>query len=118
MLLYLLSGVVAAGLALPAVFERQPHSVVGRLLAHRWIAWLGLISYGIYLYHAPVLTALKPLTYGHATTTRMLILVPAALAVTIAAAALSYYVVERPALRARRRTAKPAAAPARVTASV
>jgi peptidoglycan/LPS O-acetylase OafA/YrhL len=106
---YLLSAVVALGLALPAAFEPEPRSAVGRFLGARAMAWLGLISYGIYLYHYPVANHLSGgvASSGDASL-KFLWLVAATAAITIAAGALSYYIVERPLLRfkdSRRRRA-------------
>jgi peptidoglycan/LPS O-acetylase OafA/YrhL len=97
---YALSGVVAFGLALPAAFERPRRGAIGRLLGSRVVAWLGLVSYGVYLYHYPIASALSGgVNSGGNATTRFVWLLPATAAITITAAALSYYVVERPALR-------------------
>ena len=97
---YALSGVVAVGLALPAVFERTTGAVIGRFLSARAMAWLGLVSYAIYLYHYPIARALNGgIASGGDSAVRFLWLAPATAAVAIAAAALSYYLVERPALR-------------------
>jgi peptidoglycan/LPS O-acetylase OafA/YrhL len=109
---YLLSGVVALGLALPAAFEPEPRSAAGRFLAVPAMAWLGLISYGIYLYHYPVADHLSGgvASAGDAPL-KFVWLVAATAAITIAAGALSYYAVERPVLRfkdSRRRRAVPA----------
>ncbi len=98
--IYALSGVVAVGLALPAVLDRGPRTGIGRLLGSRPLAWLGLISYGIYLYHQPIADALNGgVTSAGDATVRFLWLFPATVAIAVAAGALSYYVVERPALR-------------------
>jgi peptidoglycan/LPS O-acetylase OafA/YrhL len=80
----------------------------GRLLRSRPVVWLGLISYGVFGYHVIVLSlvgridAFEPFTgafWGPWVIT---------LVVTIALAALSYYVVELPIMRsARRRTSGP-----------
>lgn len=109
---YALSGVVAAGLALPAVFAPARTSPIRRLLGSRTMAWLGLISYGIYLYHQPIANALNGgvRSRGDSTVTFVWLLAATG-AISIAAAALSYYVVERPALRFKdRRQPQPAAA--------
>lgn len=109
---YALSGVVAVGLALPAVFEPAHKNPVRRFLRARVMAWLGLVSYGIYLYHQPVANALGGgITSGGDSTTRFLWLLAATAGTSIAAAALSYYIVERPALRFKdRRRREPTAA--------
>ena len=74
------------------------------------VAWLGLVSYGIYLNHQPIAQALGGgVRSGGGSTVRVLWLAPATAAIAIAAAAASYYLVERPVLRLkerrRRRTA-------------
>jgi peptidoglycan/LPS O-acetylase OafA/YrhL len=110
---YALSGVVAGGLALPAALDGPPRSPVERLLNRRALAWLGLISYGIYLYHQPIANALNGgVTSGGDTTLRFLWLLPATAGCAVVAGALSYYVVERPLLRLKevrpRRRPRPA----------
>jgi peptidoglycan/LPS O-acetylase OafA/YrhL len=62
------------------------------------MAWLGRVSYGIYLWHIVVFWMLGRLglSFGEA-------FWPAALAITVALAALSYYLLERPLLRLKRR---------------
>jgi peptidoglycan/LPS O-acetylase OafA/YrhL len=102
--LYALTGVVAAGLALPAAFESGERGVVGRILGARGVAWLGLISYGVYLYHFPIAEKLNGgYTSGGDSTVRFLWLAAATAALAIAAGAASYYVVERPVLRFKER---------------
>ena len=64
----------------------------------RWLAWLGLVSYGIFLYHQPFVNAFvdvrtKVPFAGWAFYTLLVALC------AIACAALSYYIVERPLLR-------------------
>jgi peptidoglycan/LPS O-acetylase OafA/YrhL len=101
---YALSGVVAIGLALPAVFDPTPRRTVGRVLASPTMAWLGLVSYGIFLYHQPIAEALGGgVNSGGDTALRFLWLAPATAAIAIAAAAASYYLLERPALRFKER---------------
>jgi peptidoglycan/LPS O-acetylase OafA/YrhL len=97
---YVLSGVVAVGLALPAAFERRPQSVPGRLLASRPLAWLGLISYGIYLYHQTLLTAFAGhFVVGASTRAKFISMWVFSVVTSVIAGALSYYIVERPFLR-------------------
>jgi peptidoglycan/LPS O-acetylase OafA/YrhL len=91
-------GLIAVLLVAPAVFVR-PGSVPARVLRWRVLAWLGLISYGIYLWHDPLLG--KLLEHGLYSWWRghqFLVLAPATIIVAVVAAALSYYVCERPIL--------------------
>jgi peptidoglycan/LPS O-acetylase OafA/YrhL len=97
---YALDGVVAVGVALPAVFERRPQSAIGRALAWRPLAWLGLISYGVYLYHNVLLTTFAGhFQLGSSVTEKFLSMLVACAFLAILAGALSYYIVERPILR-------------------
>ena len=69
--------------------------VVGRALGVRPLAALGVISYGVYLWHWPVMVYLTPEDLGIARSLRDLLCV----VVTLAAAVLSYVLVERPIRR-------------------
>ena len=50
-----LNTVVACALLAPAVFAGHGHGYARRVLGRRAFAFLGTVSYGIYLYHLPVL---------------------------------------------------------------
>lgn len=97
---HLLYAGVALGLILPAVFGDGAGGWPRRVLANRWLAALGLISYGVFLWHLTIAIKLSgegldgfvPLT-----------IVTAAAAVPIAA--LSYVLLERPLLRLKYRRA-------------
>jgi peptidoglycan/LPS O-acetylase OafA/YrhL len=101
---------VALGLVLPAALAEPGRGVAGRLLASRALAFLGLISYGLYLYHLAVIKQLD-LWLGSPLDVPLgiRIAVYAALGVLGAGllAGLSYYLVERPALRLRRLVSVP-----------
>ena len=97
-------------LVLPAIFGDPHRGLVRRFLALRAMTWLRLISYGVFLWHAPLMihvwekgaTGVLPgLPFVS------LLLVTAGCAV--ACAALSYFVVEKPILRFkdRRRPSRP-----------
>ena len=93
MLRYLLAGLVAICIFWPAVSGDQRRSGVRAFLAARPLAWLGLISYGIFLWHERVLEVFatrSPSEFFH---------VAFAGVGVIGVAAFSYYVVERPFLR-------------------
>jgi len=70
----------------------QPHGIVRTVLSPRPLRWLGMISYGLFLWHWPIYVVLDPDRTG-LDGPRLLFL---RLAVTVAAATASYYVVERP----------------------
>src|SRR5262249_37501481 len=104
---------------LPCVFEPERRSLGRRLLAARPVAWLGLVSYGSFLYHRPIVTWLWQhgagssghAWLGYAT------LVAASFAVTSVPAAGSDYLVEPQFLRlkASAKDEKPRPRPAPAT---
>jgi peptidoglycan/LPS O-acetylase OafA/YrhL len=86
--------------------------VLATLVAGPWRAvllsrgpakWLGTISYGVYLFHFPVIVGLRMTGHWPQDSLRGELL--AVLAITLPAATLSWFLVERPAIRwAQRRT--------------
>ena len=80
------------------------------------MAWLGLVSYGIFLWHQPLLDQLLIQDLpGRAPVLPFVTVLVVTTAGAVAIAAASYYLVERPflALKDPRRRDAPAAAPAR-----
>jgi peptidoglycan/LPS O-acetylase OafA/YrhL len=75
-----------------------------RLLSARPLVWVGLMSYGIYLWHWPLLSMARTLRVD--TPLGALVV---GFAITPAIAALSHHLVERPARIAIRRRAEPTA---------
>jgi peptidoglycan/LPS O-acetylase OafA/YrhL len=108
--LYTLVGV---GVFLPAIFADPGRGLAGRVLSNRVLAYLGLISYAVYLYHMAVLKQVdrwlgKPM--DAALGVRLLTYTVLGFLITAAIASLSYYAVERPALRLKRLVSPPVAA--------
>lgn len=74
-----------------------PSSYLRKCLEYTPLVWVGRISYGLYLWHYPIFKASSLLQL--AWPLHLLVAVTATLAVTC----LSYYLVERPALKLKRR---------------
>jgi peptidoglycan/LPS O-acetylase OafA/YrhL len=76
-----------------------PSTILGRLLGLSPLVWAGRLSYGLYLYHVPVLNGLiaDGLLWKDPIRSAL------AAALTLAAAIASYVVVEQPSLRLRHR---------------
>ena len=105
-----LYAVVAALFIAPAIFggtTAHPSGWPRRLLASRVLAWLGLVSYGIFLYHGPLVLWLSEQEADQwLPGSGYLSLAAIAVAMGIASAAASYYLVERPMLRLKDRAPK------------
>jgi peptidoglycan/LPS O-acetylase OafA/YrhL len=84
-------GLVGLLLVAPAIFGERSGGLPRRFLALPAVAWLGLISYGIFLWHFAIASQLGDWPYGLA--------LLATLSISIAIGALSYYLIERPILR-------------------
>jgi peptidoglycan/LPS O-acetylase OafA/YrhL len=94
-----LNAVVALGLFLPAVFGTADRGWVRRFLGHPVLIWIGVVSYGLYLYHLVVI--LQVSRWGGLGTglTGMLVWSAVCIGPALALAAASWYGIERPALR-------------------
>jgi len=105
---HLLYGLIAVALVAPAVIGDQRRGGVRRVLALPPLLWLGLISYGIFLWNLALLDRLHHWNF------ESLPLLNnfggwcvAGLAVTVPVAAASYYLIERPALSLKRLFGEP-----------
>jgi len=99
--------------ALVVAAAATPGGLLGRALGWTPMRWVGVRSYGIYLWHYPiiVLTAAAGTVGTPVSAVRAVILV----AVTVAAAAASWRFVEDPIRRGSYRRTAPAPAPAAAT---
>ena len=94
-----LQAVAAVGLLAPAVLAAGAGGPVRGLLAWRPLAWVGLVSYGVYLWHLDVLRELAERDLP------VPLLAAAGLAISLLLGAASWYGLERYALRLGRRAA-------------
>jgi len=102
---------LATALAVAAV--AVPGSLLGRALGWGPLRWLGVRSYGIYLWHYPVILLAAPAVAGGGLGTLSVPRAVACAVVTVVLAAVSWRVVEEPVRRGfrRRPSASQAASP-------
>lgn len=117
-----LYGLVAAFLVAPVALAPASHPVIGRVLGNRTMAYLGRISYGVFLWQFVVIFVWFDVTDHRPFTGNMLIDLPVCAVLTVGAAALSHHLVEEPVRRLGsrllpRRPAPPAPAQATIFAS-
>jgi peptidoglycan/LPS O-acetylase OafA/YrhL len=85
----------------------------------RWCAWLGMISYSVYLLHPLVFDAYRSVPVLHRTHTMpdQVLFFAGLLAVIVALSALTYYLIEKPMQRLGRRIAARAGYPTEDTSA-
>jgi peptidoglycan/LPS O-acetylase OafA/YrhL len=109
-----LYGVVALFVLLPGVFGPQNRGGIRRLLQSRVAQSIGLVSYGLFLWHPWLINQLTTMLNAHVGADGWLrtsggdivpfpLMLAAIVVVSLTVAALSYIVVERPFLRLKRR---------------
>jgi peptidoglycan/LPS O-acetylase OafA/YrhL len=99
---YLYAG-IALGVLLPAVFGDPERGLIRRVLGWPPLLWVGLVSYGAYLYHFAFLRQLADWGFGRiGRDVSVYLWFPATLAGSLVIAALSWYCFERPLLAFKR----------------
>lgn len=98
-LTHMLYGLSALFILLPAVFAEHQAGPVQRVLRFRALAWIGLVSYAFYLYHTIVIAQLNDVASDAGISARYVVVAVASFVVSLACAAASYYLLERPAMR-------------------
>jgi peptidoglycan/LPS O-acetylase OafA/YrhL len=101
---------MALFLLLPAVFGPQPRGVVRRFLASPPMYALGLVSYGIYIWHQAWLGKALTWTGGTLFDAELWKVAGLGFVCTVATATASYLLVEKPILRVKDRPALKASA--------
>jgi peptidoglycan/LPS O-acetylase OafA/YrhL len=99
-----LYGVFAFFLILPAVFGPQDQGVIRRLLQARLAVALGVISYGIYLWHQAFVSEFLRWTNAKPFEVPILVMAAAVFALSVVAASSSYVIFEIPALNLKDKT--------------
>jgi peptidoglycan/LPS O-acetylase OafA/YrhL len=107
MIEYELKTIIAAGLVMPAVFGEPTKGWVRRVLAFPPLLWVGLVSYGFFLWHLAVIQKLHD--GGWVDKLGVPLFTLAALAISLGIAAISWYALERPIMRFGRRLTGPTA---------
>ena len=103
---------IATGLVLPAMFGDYTRGWVRRLLANKVLLYIGVISYGIFLYHFFVLEALHRVEFGEVVPNEWgWLWLVAGVGGGVLLATLSWYLVERPFLRLKDRVGGPGLLP-------
>lgn len=96
---YGLFGLIPALVLIPVAFDPGGSGLPRRLLQHRVLVWLGLISYGIFLWHFPVLVWLIDLgMLDLPARLQFPLLTVATFTLTVLLASASYYLLEKPLL--------------------
>jgi len=112
---HILYALVALLMMLPAVFGEREGGLPRRLMGTRAFRWLGRISYGLFLWHAPLLSAFQQRGWSKLIPNMPFVsLTLLGVPVVIACAWVSWRLVEQPALRlahARRSRQGPAEEP-------
>ena len=99
--LNLIQGVGAVLFFLPAIFADPNRGLPARVLGHPLLMWVGLISYGLLLWHGTVAVMLGSL-FGSGEGYWTVLIAEIVIAVPIAT--LSYYFVERPLMKLKYRS--------------
>jgi len=98
--------VVSFALVLASVLLRDERTVLGRVLCSRPLAAAGVVSYGLYLWHWPLIERLQDTTWWYGLNEAGALL--AVLAGSAALATAMWFLVEKPSLAAKdRRRAEP-----------
>jgi peptidoglycan/LPS O-acetylase OafA/YrhL len=92
---FVIIALLAAALILDVLVS--PRSIIRRLMAMKWLVWIGSVSYGLYLWHWPIFWGMHG--FGFKGWTVVLVGTPLTFLVVL----LSYYGMEKPILELKKR---------------
>jgi peptidoglycan/LPS O-acetylase OafA/YrhL len=95
----ILNGLVALFVLLPAVFGPQDRSWFRRFLRWQPVVYVGIVSYGVYLWHNDFLEQARIWSHYPVFAGNFAMLLVVTLAWSLAVASISYFFVEQPILR-------------------
>jgi peptidoglycan/LPS O-acetylase OafA/YrhL len=95
--------VIAVGLLVPAMFGNPARGLIRRLLRNRALLYVGMVSYGVYLWHLAVLEQLERWDFESLGGHPSVVWFAAALPISLLLATVSYYAIERPFLSLKNR---------------
>lgn len=93
--LYFIIEILTAIIILDCIINKD--SMINRILSLKGLVWVGTISYGLYLWHYPVFAVMKQFRFDWV---RVITL---GSAITFAATTLSFYLLEKPFLRLKKK---------------
>ncbi len=93
---------VAVGVLLPAAFGPPGRGAIRRLLAHPVVLYLGVISYGIYLWHNAAMEEVVGQVGRDGSWGDFLLYLAVGVVAAVVLATLSWRLLERPLLRLKR----------------
>lgn len=95
---FIIVEIFAAILILDVIVGRQ--NFIRKILSMRWLVWIGSISYGLYLWHYPVFRSMRAMGFNLSITMTL------GIGITFLIATVSYYFMERPILKIKRKYAR------------
>lgn len=98
LVIFVCNGLVGALCVLPLVIGDQTQGTVRAVMASPPALWLGQISYGLYLWHTPILTIVNEWALDDRVPSSAPVKLAIVGVLSLAAAHLSWVLVERPAL--------------------
>jgi peptidoglycan/LPS O-acetylase OafA/YrhL len=89
---------IAVGLLLPGMFGDPSRGLVRRILRNRALLYVGMVSYGVYLWHLAILEQLGRWNFESVAGRTSILWFAVVLPASVVLATLSYYLIERPFL--------------------